>query len=469
MKTKALILILSLLFLIGAAFAQDNQYSEEQLDEILQPIALYPDPLLAQVLPASAYPTEIEAAARWLKDGGKEDDIANQSWDESVKAVAHYPEVMQKLAADPEWTAALGEAFANQSEDVTESVQRLRRQAYDYGNLRSSKEQRVIDEDDKISILPATAEYLYVPNYDTQAVYSGWSPGYSFSSAFLTGPWLSFGFDWLGCSCFRYPSGYYWGLGSPLFLSPYYYNVGYIHNNYCRPNYVWRVNPQRYVACRPARTVCLPNSTGWRSNTRGWRGYQANGWRGHSPYRYPTAAQSSPYRYPSNFNSSVRQSPWSSTSRWNYRSAQQTWQRQPGGGYQGPSTRFPQGNWNSGTSQQRWNRMSQFRMPSMNSGGQQWNRGSQFRTPSVPHPSFNSGGSHQWNRGSQFRMPSVSRPSYSRPSFSSPSVSRPSFSRPSFSSPSVSRPSFSSGARQWSGGSQMRSSSGGWGGHRGRR
>ena len=92
--------------------------TEQELDNLLAPIALYPDPLLAQMLPASTYPAEIADAADWLNSGGSISGIDWQNWDESVKAIAHYPNILKMMADNMDWTADLGDAFLNQPEDV---------------------------------------------------------------------------------------------------------------------------------------------------------------------------------------------------------------------------------------------------------------------------------------------------------------------------------------------------------------
>jgi hypothetical protein len=153
--------------------APTYSFTEQELDDLLAPIALYPDPLLAEMLPASTYPTEIADAAAWLESGGETSKIDEQSWDESVKAVAHYPEILALMDEDMDWTASLGDAFLNQPEDVTRSIQRLRAQARAAGNLVSTNEQRVNIEDDYIQIVPAEPEYIYVPEYAPSDVYTG--------------------------------------------------------------------------------------------------------------------------------------------------------------------------------------------------------------------------------------------------------------------------------------------------------
>lgn len=125
-----------------ATTRSEQRFSDDELDELLSPIALYPDPLLAQAVPAATFIDQLEEANKVL--GGKSDDnlIASQSWDVSVKSVAHYPQVLQMMVDKSDWTATLGQAFVNQSTDVGKSIQRLRAEAKAAGNLATSPQQR---------------------------------------------------------------------------------------------------------------------------------------------------------------------------------------------------------------------------------------------------------------------------------------------------------------------------------------
>ncbi len=176
-------------------------YTDRELDDLLAPIALYPDPLLAQMLPASTYPAEIADAEAWLNRGGDVSRIDWQKWDESVRTIAHYPDILKMMAEYLDWTADLGEAFLSQPEDVTRSIQRLRWQARNVGNLESTPQQTVIADGDYIEIIPAQPQYVYVPQYDSSVVYtqrwiSGGSPLITFGLGLLIGSWMSMDFDW---------------------------------------------------------------------------------------------------------------------------------------------------------------------------------------------------------------------------------------------------------------------------------
>jgi len=174
--------------------------TDEQLDQLLAPVALYPDSLLAQLLPAATYPMEVVVATQWLKDHPEPDEqaIDDQDWDVSVKAMAHYPAVLETLAAHAEWTQSLGAAFLNQQGDVMASVQRLRQQAMDAQNLQSTPEQQIIQEDGDIEILPTDPEVVYVPQYDPTIIYVRHveQRPIVFSVRLRIGKWLDNGFDW---------------------------------------------------------------------------------------------------------------------------------------------------------------------------------------------------------------------------------------------------------------------------------
>jgi hypothetical protein len=176
-------------------------YTDQELDNLLAPIALYPDPLLAQMLPASTYPAEIADAEAWLNSGGTMSSIDGQNWDESVKAIAHYPSILKMMAGNMDWTADLGDAFLNQPEEVTKSIQRLRWQAREAGNLESTSQQTVIIVGDYIEIIPAQPQYIYGPQYDPSVIYiQRWAPDrlpfITFGLGLVIGGWLTMDFDW---------------------------------------------------------------------------------------------------------------------------------------------------------------------------------------------------------------------------------------------------------------------------------
>ena len=172
----------------GAAAAPAAQgektFSQEQLDQILAPIALYPDGLLAQVLMASTYPIEIVTAERWvkanpgLKDKALEDALQKQPWDASVKSMAAFPQVLTMMSEKLDWTQQLGDAFLAQKEDVSATIQNLRAKASKEGNLKDTKEQKIVTQQVEsktvIVIEPANPQVVYVPTYNPTVVYGAW-------------------------------------------------------------------------------------------------------------------------------------------------------------------------------------------------------------------------------------------------------------------------------------------------------
>jgi hypothetical protein len=156
--------------------------TEEELDALVAPVALYPDSLLIQVLIASTYPVEVVMADRWvarneaLTGTARSEAAATQEWDPSVQVLAAgFPSVLTRMAEDLEWTQALGDAMLVQSEDVLDAVQRMRARAQAMGNLETNQAQTVTVEGDNITIAPASPEVVYVPTY-TEQVYTSTSP-----------------------------------------------------------------------------------------------------------------------------------------------------------------------------------------------------------------------------------------------------------------------------------------------------
>lgn len=153
----------------------------DQLDSLVAPIALYPDPMLAQVLAASTYPLEIIQLQQWLennknlKDKALADAVAKQPWDSSVQAMAALPDVVKRLANDIQWTTDLGNAFLAQQSDVMDAVQRMRKKAQDKGNLKTTEQQKVetkvIENKSVIIVEQANPQVVYVPSYDPVVVY----------------------------------------------------------------------------------------------------------------------------------------------------------------------------------------------------------------------------------------------------------------------------------------------------------
>jgi len=185
-------------------------FTPEQLEQLTGSIALYPDPLVAQILPASTYPIDVVKAARMVRSGVTDDQIEQQDWDPSVKAVAHYPSVIQLMDDNLDWTPQLGQAFMAQPDDVMQAIQRLRAKAQNLGNLATTPQEQVVAEDQAIRILPASPDVVYVPVYDPTVVYYEAPPAYypwvTFGYGFPCGTWLDLDCDWFhhwGGWCYR--------------------------------------------------------------------------------------------------------------------------------------------------------------------------------------------------------------------------------------------------------------------------
>jgi hypothetical protein len=174
--------------------------SGAELDQLLGPVALYPDPLLAQIMPAATMPSQIVLADRYVGNGGDVNQIDQQPWDDSVKALARYPGMLKWMDDNLEWTTELGQAFINQQADVMDSVQRLRAQAQGLGNLESNPQQEVIADNGDIDIVPANPDVIYVPVYQPEVIFVERcpSPGFfmSFGYGFAIGWWLNHDCDW---------------------------------------------------------------------------------------------------------------------------------------------------------------------------------------------------------------------------------------------------------------------------------
>src|SRR5258705_5100378 len=190
----------------------------QELQQLVAPIALYPDALVAQILAASTYPTQIVEAERWMQrhSNVKGDELAKevdkQDWDPSVKAMAQFPSVLENMDKNLSWTSSLGEAYVNQPDDVTSAVQTLREEAHKTGHLNSNEQEKVTTQGNTIIIEPANPETVYVPAYDPWLVYGapivaypGWYPvpgifwggiGLSFGIGFGIGFFGGFGWGW---------------------------------------------------------------------------------------------------------------------------------------------------------------------------------------------------------------------------------------------------------------------------------
>jgi Protein of unknown function (DUF3300) len=197
--------------------ASAPQLSPQQIQQLVAPIALYPDALVAQVLAASTYPDQVVEADRWVQSHsnlkGEElaKEVDKQPWDASVKALTQFPSVLENMDKNLSWTSSLGDAYANQQQDVTDAVQTMRQQARKAGKLNSNGQENVTTQGSTIVIEPANPEVVYVPAYDPWLVYGapivaypGWYP---VPGIFFAGPAISFGFGF-GVGFF---GGFGWG------------------------------------------------------------------------------------------------------------------------------------------------------------------------------------------------------------------------------------------------------------------
>jgi uncharacterized membrane protein YgcG len=206
-QVLAVALVFGIVLATSPVSAQDAQQqpanlSPSDIDALVAPIALYPDALVAQVLAAATYPNEVVEAAQWLKDnsslqGQALADAVNQQqqWDPSVQALTQFPSVLDNMASNLSWTSALGSAFYNQQADVMASVQRLRAQAKAAGNLKSSSQMTVVQQDPQtIVIQPANPQVVYVPVYNPTVVYgTPYYPPYYSTGALVATGLISFG------------------------------------------------------------------------------------------------------------------------------------------------------------------------------------------------------------------------------------------------------------------------------------
>jgi len=169
----------------------------DQLDQLLGPIALYPDPLLSLIFPASTFPQDVAAAAQWLAamPNPTEDAINAQSWDASIKGLVHYPTVLNMMAGQLDWMQAVGAAFVNQQQDVMDCIQRLRGHAQAANNLQNSAQVQIVNDDGCIRVEPVDPNMIYVPQYDPNLVYFGPCP-ITFGIGFPIGLWCDNDFDW---------------------------------------------------------------------------------------------------------------------------------------------------------------------------------------------------------------------------------------------------------------------------------
>jgi hypothetical protein len=205
----------------GTETGRQMIFTQEDLDQMLAPIALYPDDLLSQVLMAATYPLEVVQAARWVQANSylRGDPLAmaleQQNWDPSVKSMVNFPDILQMMNDHLEWMQRLGDAFLAQPDQVMETIQKLREKAQAQGSLRTTSEQRVIYDPQSRGIIiePADPQVIYVPVYDPMIVYGPWWwPAYPPFYYHPRGVIFSGGFIGFGSGvAIGLPWGYAWG------------------------------------------------------------------------------------------------------------------------------------------------------------------------------------------------------------------------------------------------------------------
>lgn len=271
---------------------QGKSFKQEQLDQMLAPIALYPDSLLSQVLMASTYPADVAEAVKWskahpsLKGDEAVEAVEDQEWDPSVQSLAAFPQVLASMGEKPSWVQDLGDAFLDQPDEVMNSVQKLRAAAKSAGNLKSTEQQTVIVEQPApsepmvIRIEPANPQVVYVPVYSPRVVYgSWWWPHYPpvylpapVGYGYTVGSGIGFGVG-IGIT-YALWGGFHWDQHS-VYVNVNRYNRVYVNRplNVSRNSVDWRHDPvhRRGVPYRDVRV-------------------QERYWNHRSPYRYGTGA-----------------------------------------------------------------------------------------------------------------------------------------------------------------------------------
>ena len=245
-------LILALMIVVPKTFAENTfEYAQPpaenaytpltpvELEELVAPIALYPDPLLGIVLPASTFPLQVVQAARYLRaNEGAVDPPEGSEWDSSVIALLRYPEVLFMMDERIDWTGKLADAMYYQQSELMDAVQRVRVRAQEAGRLKSDDKQVVVKEKEIIRIEPANPEVVYVPIYDPQVIYVPGPPVISYTVGYPCGPWLPYTWDWyVGGFFFTnfYFGGHwhtYWGGGDFCWYPHHYHNHHHYHHDH---------------------------------------------------------------------------------------------------------------------------------------------------------------------------------------------------------------------------------------------
>lgn len=252
----------------------ETELSQAELDQILAPIALYPDTLLSHILVAATYPLEVVQIARWREANKQFDEqqalkaVEDKHWAPSIKALAPFNDLLQKLSHDLEWLQSLGSAFLFNEERVLTSIQGLRQKAYAQGNLQNNEYQQVAEDAGEIIIESVKKEVVYIPYYDTRAVYGNWwwhdyPPHY-----------------WHRPSHYLLHAGIYWS--ARYLIRPNFYFTGFHwHNRHVVASYEHRTNLGRHWSNGHSnrKTVRVTEYPRWQHNPQHRRGahYKQNG------------------------------------------------------------------------------------------------------------------------------------------------------------------------------------------------
>jgi hypothetical protein len=239
------------------------QHTPEQLQQLVAPIALYPDSLVAQILAASTFPEQVVEADRLvqahpdLKGEALGQAVDQQPWDPSVKALTAFPSVLGNMDKNLSWTSSLGDAYYNQQQDVMDAVQVMRQKAQQAGTLKSTPQQTITTQGSTVIIQPATPDVVYVPAYDPWLVYGyplmPWPGWYPYPGIWYEGPYLSFGIGFgigfFGGFGWGWP---YWGFDwyhrYPIFNHNRYYSRS---TTFYNRNYYYRGGARGGFAARP--------------------------------------------------------------------------------------------------------------------------------------------------------------------------------------------------------------------------
>jgi hypothetical protein len=274
-------------------------FTQQELDQMLAPIALYPDSLLSQILMASTYPLEVVEAARWskanpnLKGDQAVQAVAENTWDPSVKSLVAFPQILMMMDEKLTWMERLGDAFLTQQQEVMDTVQSLRQKASDAGNLKSNDQIRVDQQGQSILVEPANPQVVYVPYYDPMVMYGPWWwPAYppvywALWPGYFYGPRFGVGFAW-GIGIGIGPGFFFGGFNWPYrHISVVNVNNFYYHTVNVNRGTVWthdpvhrRGVPYRDVALRQqfSRTSASPEAR------REFRGHDSSSFIGHSAF-----------------------------------------------------------------------------------------------------------------------------------------------------------------------------------------